>query len=117
MKSKYSISYFIIITSIILAFILAFSFENKYQVDRYAKIAEDEDVIINSNSERVISEGYYLKELDGYVIVYLYDQKTIFELTDIRIDDLELNLQEEIKAGKYIETTKELYGFLETYTS
>ena len=74
-------------------------------------------IIIKSNSERVISEGNYLKELEGDVIVYLYEQKHLFELTDIRIDALELNLQEEIKAEKYIETTKELYGILETYTS
>ena len=74
-------------------------------------------IIIKSNSERVISEGNYLKELEGYVIVYLYEQKILFKLTDIRIDALELNLQEEIKAEKYIETTKKLYGILETYTS
>ena len=60
---------------------------------------------------------YYLKELNGYVVVYLSDKKTVYEYTDISLEDLPENLQKEIQNGKYIETSESLYGFLENYSS
>ena len=64
-----------------------------------------------------ITCAYYLKELNGYVVVYLSDKKTVYEYTDISLEDLPENLQKEIQNGKYIETSESLYGFLENYSS
>lgn len=60
---------------------------------------------------------YYLKELDGLVLVCHEDKKTVYETTGIEIRTLPDSLQREIKAGKYIKSDKELYGFLENYSS
>ena len=49
--------------------------------------------------------------------MYLGDQKTVYEYTDILIEDLPVSLQNEIEKGKYIEDTETLYGFLENYSS
>ena len=55
--------------------------------------------------------------MHGYVAVYLYDRETIYELTDISMDSLPSDVKSEVEKGKYIQTTKELYGFLENYSS
>ncbi len=118
MKTRYSISYFIILIALILTFVYAFAINNRIQVEEYAAL--DNTIIeesVNSNSDDVISQGYYLKELDGYIIVYLYDNETIFEYTDILISTLPEYLQLEVTEGKYIETSEELYAFLENYSS
>lgn len=57
-------------------------------------------------------------EVNGYVVVYLSDKmKLPLNITDIPYDELPALLREEIRNGKYIESTEELYGFLENYSS
>ena len=56
-------------------------------------------------------------EVNGYVVVYLSDKKTAYEYTDILYDVLPATIREEIRNGKYMESTEELYGFLENYSS
>lgn len=60
---------------------------------------------------------YYLLEVNGYVVVYLDDKKTIYEYTSIDVETLPVLLQNEVKNGKYIKDIEELYGFLENYSS
>lgn len=60
---------------------------------------------------------YYLKELDGFVIVYREDKKSVFETTGIVVETLPDSLREEIQEGKYVKSEKELYSFLENYSS
>lgn len=60
---------------------------------------------------------YYLKELDGLVIVYREDKKTVFETTGIVVKTLPDSLQKKIRKGMYVKTEKELYSFLENYSS
>lgn len=60
---------------------------------------------------------YYLTEEQGCVCIYQNDKKTLYENTSICINSLPKSLQEEIKNGKYIRTEKELYDFLENYSS
>ena len=42
-------------------------------------------------------EVYYLKNRNGYVIVYLDDQTSIYEYTNIRVEELPEELQNEIR--------------------
>ena len=60
---------------------------------------------------------YYLKNRNGYVIVYLDDQTSIYEYTNIRVEELPEELQNEIREGKRLEGKDKLYGFLENYSS
>ena len=62
-------------------------------------------------------EGFYLYEVNGYVVVYLSDKKTPYEYTDILYEELPDLQKKEIKNGKYLKNTEELYGFLENYSS
>ncbi|OYP01270.1 hypothetical protein CG709_11305, partial [Lachnotalea glycerini] len=60
---------------------------------------------------------YYLKDENGYVTVYYIDKSTIYEYTNIAVDSLPEDLQEELVTGKYMSTMNELYNFLENYSS
>ena len=50
-------------------------------------------------------------------MVYLSNGRTMYERTEILVDNLPLPLKEEIAKGKEIWTEQELYGFLENYSS
>lgn len=60
---------------------------------------------------------FYLKEEAGYVMVYEQDKSTLYEPTIIPISTLPEPLKSEISAGKYVKTLKELYSFLENYST
>ncbi len=62
-------------------------------------------------------KGFYLMVADHFVIVYEEDKQTIHMNTDILLEGLSEELQTEIIGGKYIENEKELYNFLESYSS
>ena len=77
---------------------------------------------ISAEGEAVTEEmdrdgGYLLRELNGFVAVYLADGNTIYELTEIPLSDLPEELQQQILEGKILSTEDELYGFLENYSS
>lgn len=60
---------------------------------------------------------YILLAEDGYVAVYYTDRETLYAVTDIRLEALPEDLQEEIHQGKFIGNEEQLYNFLENYTS
>lgn len=60
---------------------------------------------------------FYLKEEDGYVMVYEADKKTLYEPTSIVAAQLPETLRGEILEGKYLKSQEELYSFLENYSS
>lgn len=62
-------------------------------------------------------DSYYLKELQGYVAVYLGDGTTLYEVTDLSVDSLPEEIQQTLKTGIYMESASALYGFLENYSS
>ena len=72
---------------------------------------------VAADGQALKEDCYYLMEVNGYVVVYLSDKKTPYEYTDIKCDGLPSEMQEEIRNGKYMEDAKELYGFLENYSS
>lgn len=65
------------------------------------------------------ADGYQYKLVDddNYVAVYLLPSNEIYEYTDVVMDVLPSELQEEIRNGKFLKNEEELYNFLENYTS
>lgn len=125
MKQKYYIGFFMAI--FLMASLLGIGYQMSYQyvMDKQLAQAEskletpeqpkEETVTTKGTAEK--NEGYYLCGLQGYVVVYLGDHETIYEMTEIPLADLPDNVRAEVEAGKFIETAKELYGFLENYSS
>ncbi len=62
-------------------------------------------------------EGYYAKSFNGTIVILQGDEKTVYEYTQIPINVLPDNIQEDIQEGYYLEDDNALYNFLETYSS
>ena len=60
---------------------------------------------------------YYIRMTRGCITVYYSDQDTVCEYTDIQLEDLPENLQASVISGMKIRGEKELYDFLENYSS
>ncbi len=63
------------------------------------------------------STSYYLAVYDNQVLVYLDDLETVYIETDIRLDSLPEDVQQEIIQMKWIENEEALFNFLESYSS
>lgn len=60
---------------------------------------------------------YFVKFSRGIVTVFYSDKETVYEYTEINLRDLPLTLRSEVISGKRIKDEKELYDFLENYSS
>lgn len=116
MKKRYSIGFFAAFFLIISLLAIGYQLSYQYRMDKQeAKSAKEENTqFISTKGETTKNEGYYLKELHGYVAVYLSDGETLYELTEISCSSLPKEVQEAVRTGKYVETTRELYGFWKT---
>ena len=62
-------------------------------------------------------KGFFLLNENHYVVVYDHRLSQIYMNTDILVEELPENIQNEILNMKYIENEGELYNFLESYSS
>ena len=83
------------------------------ETEQEEKVTEEELAITNMN----IPYEYVIVEEEGYLLVYMQDLETIYMYTNIRLAELSESLQEEIRIGKPFKDLKELYDFLENYSS
>ena len=124
MGKKYGIGLFTI--ALVLMAVVTYGYRAEYRYSQELVEEEEKEQTENSISqEKTVStqgdaqkdELYYLKDLNGYVVVYMNDRTTVYEYTNILISDLPDTYQNEIKNGMIIEGTEKLYGFLENYSS
>ncbi|MBR5508970.1 MAG: hypothetical protein IKV59_02835 [Lachnospiraceae bacterium] len=71
----------------------------------------------NQELEQTANYQYKLVNDNNYVTVYQLPENELYEYTDVIMDVLPVELQEEIHNGKYLKDERELYNFLENYTS
>ncbi len=77
-----------------------------------------ERVVVQMNYSYVKpSTSYYLAVYDNQVLVYLDDRETVYIETDIQLDSLPADVQQEIMQMKWIENEETLFNFLESYSS
>lgn len=86
----------------------------KYQILSFSPA---QVVLRKINTPAGTQYNYYLIEENGCVTVYYIDKRTVFEYTNIIVDMLPEDIQEQVKSGKYVKDEDALYDFLETYTS
>lgn len=90
--------------------------EEKEQQERAIEAARKE-----ASAEAVRDETeaylYYLLFEAGHVKIYLGDRETLYEETEITLEDLPDDLKEEVLRGKGLKSPGELYDFLENYSS
>lgn len=123
MNRKYGIGFLVAI--FIMMLLLEFGYQWSYQLraDRQKeketllqeKTEQAEVLAVEGNVEK--NAEYLLKELNGYVIVYLSDEKTVYEVTEISIAELPKEIQNKLREGIKFHSINELYAFLENYSS
>ena len=125
MKKKYVIGFFAALFLVVFLLSAGYQISYRHVIGRQASLEEEQSAVtrsISAEGEAVTEEmdrdgGYLLRELNGFVAVYLADGNTIYELTEIPLSDLPEELQQQILEGKILSTEDELYGFLENYSS
>ena len=123
MKSRYIIGFFAVFVAAGLILTAGYQFTYNKVLERQAAQPQDEAYGTESIAEEGgavkndENEGYYLRELHGFVAVYLSDKETVYEFTEIPVSDLPEEVRQEVAEGKYISDMKELYAFLENYSS
>ena len=85
------------------------------ETEQEEKVTEEETELAITNMN--IPYEYVIVEEEGYLLVYMQDLETIYMYTNIRLAELSESLQEEIRIGKPFKDLKELYDFLENYSS
>ena len=111
------LAFFLIGAAYVAAYHLSLENEQKTSSIKTREINQIQEKQAEAVFEKEIPPRYWLMEEDGAVMVYLSDGRTMYERTEISVDNLPLPLKEEIAKGKEIWTEQELYGFLENYSS
>lgn len=65
----------------------------------------------------VIREEYYLVAEDGFLLVFLKDQKTICLYTHVPLMDFPQEEQERLREGIWFSSMMDVFHYLESYTS
>ncbi len=87
---------------------------------RYMELVSfsDKKVVVKKSYELPEEDkGFFLMNENHYVVVYDQSLSEVYMNTDILVEDLSAELQEEIIQMKYVENEKELFNFLESYSS
>lgn len=79
-------------------------------------VAESTELLWESMSIQK-NYAYLIKEEDGRLIVYYGDGETVYLVSDIRLEDLDSEMQKKVAAGITFENARELFEFLENYSS
>ena len=82
-----------------------------------ASFSPEKLVVLKKYYSDLSKEHFYLIAENGLITVYYSDMSSVYLYTDISLDTLSEELQQEILDKKYVESEEELYNFLESYTS
>ena len=101
MKNKYGIGFLLFLILIVFGITCAYQLslnrgKREIQAEKTAEKQKTQDFSVAADGQALKEDCYYLKSLNGYVVVYLNDKKTVYEYTDIPLDDLPETLQQEI---------------------
>lgn len=121
MKTRYCVGFFLgiflLFSMLGIGYQIGYQYTKNQPIAHQVKATKDTELSVQTEGDAIKNEGYYLMERNGYVVVYLQDKQQVYEYTNIRMDELPEELMLEIQGGKYIETTEDLFGILENYTS
>ena len=107
MEKKYGIALFYVMVMLIISLSLGYRISYEHM----------EEQLMSVQGTAKQGDIFVLKNLNGYLVVFREDGTTIYEYTDIRIQELPASIQKEMNQGKRIVGIEKLYGFLENFTS
>lgn len=112
MKKKYCIGFFVVLFVFVSLLGIGYQVSYQYVMDRQMARQQDKQqrsVAVKGEAEK--NEGYYLAELHGYVVVYLFDQSTIYEFTDIPFEELPKEVQTNVKQKNMLKQRRNFTHF------
>ena len=112
MKKKYCIGFFVAFFVFVSLLGIGYQVSYQYVMDRQMARQQDKQqrsVAVKGEAEK--NEGYYLAELHGYVVVYLSDQSTIYEFTDIPFEELPKEVQTNVKQKNMLKQRRNFTHF------
>ena len=92
-------------------------FKNGLQSIGITTFSKDRIIVRKIYDPSKVKYRYYLIAVDGEVVVYYGDQKTVYEYTGISTDTLSKEEQMSLKNGIEVKDEDALYGLLENYSS
>jgi len=120
MKRQISISIFLAIIVILLAF-LYIKFFNANKAEEKGANEQLIDIVTEhpaiTISQEYMTYPFYIKEENGRLVVYRTQTQEYYMETGIEIHDLPQEIQEKLEFGIFFQTENELYNFLESYSS
>lgn len=72
---------------------------------------------VGHETKEAVKEEYYLVSEDGFLLVFLKDQKTIHLYTHVPLMDFPEKEQEKLREGIWFPSMMEVFQYLESYTS
>ncbi len=120
MKRQVSISIFLAIFVIVLALLYIMLFHDSELEDSNQKNEQlVQENIENSItiSQEYITYQFYIKDEDGWLVVFRTKTQERYMDTGIETDTLSMEMQEQLEAGIFFQTEVELIDFLESYSS
>jgi len=95
------------------------SAEEESENIRLELVAFDKDLLVLRQTSEYVEPDYmfFLVAEWGKVVVYRYYEESLYTKTNIKIVDLPIDMQEKIKKGMPVENERELFRFLESYSS
>lgn len=97
----------------LIIFILLFVFV--YKISYHIALTEIQEE--KREHYEALDDFYWIEEEDGLVVVCYADKETVFDMTSISVKDLPITVQMEIDNGIRVNSLKQVYGFLENYSS
>lgn len=79
--------------------------------------SSDSVTLVKYYGEPIDEPGYWIAVRDNIVIVYTEDRSEIYEFTNIQLWQLPQEVQYDLVDGIYVNNERELFDFLQTYSS
>lgn len=127
MKKSISICIFIVVLAWLIAMLILLFRDGEQKEERLtaAETEQKQAVLLSEKTEDPSVESmaapqgaaYLARDKEGRLVVYREDGTTVYLETNIRCQELEHWLQEQLQEGIWFETDKELFDFLENYSS
>ena len=76
------------------------------------------NLTIRKNYDTPVAEhAFFLKEENGYIVVYSYPENTVYHNTGILTAGIDEDSRKALKDGIYVKDSEELYALLESFSS
>lgn len=90
---------------------------DRTNVQKAQMISFSPEIVVVKKFSEPVSKRYYVVSENNRIVVYYEDKTTVYDKTEISVDDLPKEEKTKLQNGFYVDTAEELFALLESYTS